>query len=51
VARWLTPDGRNVHGQGLAPDVPVTLTEEDRAAGRDPQLAAALQQLQQTASR
>jgi hypothetical protein len=34
----------------LTPDVPVTLTEDDRAAARDPQLQAALEQLRQAAS-
>lgn len=47
IARWLTPDGRVIHGQGLTPDVAVTLTEDDRAAGRDPQLDAALEILRQ----
>jgi carboxyl-terminal processing protease len=51
IARWLTPEGRNVQGAGLAPDIAVTLTEEDRAAGRDPQLAAALEHLQRSASK
>jgi carboxyl-terminal processing protease len=45
IARWLTPSGRNVHGAGLTPDVAVTLTEDDRLAGRDPQLSAALERL------
>ena len=42
IARWLTPDRRQITGQGIAPDVEVPLTEEDRQAGRDPQLDAAL---------
>ncbi|MBI3360204.1 MAG: S41 family peptidase, partial [Chloroflexi bacterium] len=43
IARWLTPDGRTIHGQGLTPDVAVVRTEADRAAGRDPQLDKALE--------
>ena len=43
IARWLTPDGRAIHGQGLTPDEVVPLTEDDRAAGHDPQLDAALE--------
>ena len=27
VAKWLTPDKRWIHGQGLLPDVPVTVPE------------------------
>ena len=45
TARWLTPRGTWVHGQGIAPDVVVTRTADDRAAGRDPQLERAVQQL------
>lgn len=42
VARWLTPDRRQIHEVGLEPDVVVELTEEDWEAGRDPQLDAAV---------
>jgi carboxyl-terminal processing protease len=42
VARWLTPDGRQIQGQGLTPDLIVPLTPEDYEAGRDPQLDAAV---------
>ncbi len=41
VARWLTPDGRQIGDVGLTPDVEVALTEADTAAGRDPQLERA----------
>ena len=43
IARWLTPEGRTIHGLGLEPDVAVILTEDDRAAGRDPQLDKAIE--------
>ncbi len=43
VARWLTPGRRQISDLGITPDLIVPLTEEDRAAGRDPQLDAAIQ--------
>lgn len=42
VAQWLTPKGRQISGQGLMPDVVVTLTPADASAGRDPQLDRAI---------
>jgi carboxyl-terminal processing protease len=42
IAKWLTPDGRTIHEQGLAPDVEVEMTEEDYAADLDPQLDQAV---------
>jgi carboxyl-terminal processing protease len=45
IARWLTPNGRTIHGQGLAPDVKVEFTEADLAASKDPQLEAAVKLL------
>jgi carboxyl-terminal processing protease len=45
IARWLTPRGTWVHGQGVAPDIQVARTADDRAAGRDPQLDRAIQHL------
>jgi len=42
VARWLTPLGRQIHQIGLQPDFPVEITEEDLAAGLDPQLEQAI---------
>lgn len=41
VADWLTPDRRHITGQGLTPNRVVEMTDEDRAAERDPQLDAA----------
>jgi carboxyl-terminal processing protease len=38
VARWLTPDRHTIDKTGLEPDVKVELTDDDRSAGRDPQL-------------
>jgi len=46
IARWLTPEGGWIQGEGIAPDIEVELTEDDRAAGQDPQLEAAVEILQ-----
>ena len=45
IARWLTPNERQIHGIGLTPDVEVKLTEEDITAKRDPQLDKAVELL------
>jgi len=42
VAHWFTPDRHEITGNGLAPDILVPLTEEDRAQGKDPQLDRAI---------
>lgn len=41
VARWYTPNGKNISEQGIAPDQAVTRSTEEVSAGRDPQLDAA----------
>jgi carboxyl-terminal processing protease len=41
VARWLTPARHEIDKNGLEPDITVNITQEDRDAGRDPQLARA----------
>ncbi|MDO4781191.1 MAG: S41 family peptidase [Candidatus Saccharibacteria bacterium] len=40
-ARWFTPKGVNIDGEGIAPDRVVKMTREDYEAERDPQLDAA----------
>ncbi|MBI1975662.1 MAG: S41 family peptidase [Candidatus Vogelbacteria bacterium] len=45
IARWLTPQGRSISHGGLTPDIVVPTTEEDIAAGRDPQLEEAVRLL------
>jgi carboxyl-terminal processing protease len=45
IARWLTPAGRQIDGDGIEPDILVELTEEDYDADRDPQLDQALKLL------
>ena len=45
VAQWLTPNRRQITGKGLTPDVLVSRTPDDVNAGRDPQLAKAIEEL------
>ncbi|HTP10399.1 MAG TPA: S41 family peptidase [Anaerolineae bacterium] len=42
IAEWLTPNGRQISGQGLVPEVVVELSADDAANGRDPQLDRAI---------
>jgi carboxyl-terminal processing protease len=46
VARWYTPNNRQINEQGLKPDIEVSLSEEDIAARKDPQLDRAIESLQ-----
>ena len=41
IARWYTPDGKNIDKEGITPDVTVKITAADVKAGRDPQKAKA----------
>ncbi|MBN1304752.1 MAG: S41 family peptidase [Anaerolineales bacterium] len=45
IAKWVTPNGRAINGEGLTPDVAVEITEEDFLAGEDPQLDRAIEVL------
>ncbi len=45
IARWLTPLERQINEIGLEPDVKVEITEENMAAGVDPQLEQAIELL------
>ncbi len=45
IARWLTPNGRQISGQGLMPDIVVETPEEP--SERDPQLEKAIEVLLQ----
>lgn len=45
VARWYTPNGKNLSEGGIKPDQTVQMTADDVNAGRDPQLDAALAKL------
>jgi len=46
AAEWFTPNRHQLTGNGLVPDVAVALSDEDIAAGRDPQLDRAVAFLQ-----
>ncbi len=41
IAKWYTPNGKNINKEGITPDKTVALTAEDANAARDPQLDAA----------
>lgn len=41
VARWYTPNGKNINEEGITPNTKVTMTADDVNAGRDPQMKAA----------
>jgi carboxyl-terminal processing protease len=43
IQRWYTPTGHQIEGNGLTPDIDVSITPEDREEGRDPQLDAAVE--------
>lgn len=45
IAHWFTPSGQLIQEGGLAPDIEVTLSDEDLAEGLDPQLDAAINYL------
>jgi carboxyl-terminal processing protease len=43
VAKWLTPNGKNINLEGIAPDMEVDIKQEDIDAFRDPQLDKSLE--------
>ncbi|MEM7344096.1 MAG: S41 family peptidase [Chloroflexota bacterium] len=45
IAEWLTPNERQIHGEGVTPDIVVDMTFDDVEQGLDPQLDAALDYL------
>lgn len=42
TAQWIRPSGKSFEGHGIDPDIAISITPEDKAAGRDPQLDKAL---------
>ena len=42
TARWYTPNGTSINGEGIKPDIEVERTYEDINKDRDPQLDKAL---------
>lgn len=43
IAKWYTPEGHSLSLNGLKPDIEVSITEADIKAGKDPQLAKAVE--------
>ena len=41
VAKWYTPSGKNLNGEGISPDQEIELTADDINSGNDPQMTAA----------
>ena len=39
---WFLPDGTDMEGHGVVPDIPVDITPADEVRGSDPQLDAAI---------
>ncbi|HEY48415.1 MAG TPA: S41 family peptidase [Dehalococcoidia bacterium] len=46
IARWYTPNGRQIEGDGLTPDDEVEITIEDIKQGHDPQLERATEYIE-----
>jgi carboxyl-terminal processing protease len=44
-AKWLTPNRRQIDGNGLQPNLQVPITDADRNSGNDPQLKRAIEYL------
>lgn len=45
IAKWLTPNERTIHGEGLTPDFEIDITDEERQNNLDPQLDKAIEVL------
>lgn len=45
IAKWNRPNGANIDGEGITPDIIVEYTQQDYDARRDPQLERAVQEL------
>ena len=43
IGRWFTPNGRQIEGNGLTPDIVVNTAEQDIQQGKDPQLDRAIE--------
>ena len=48
IAKWLTPNGTQIEGVGIRPDIAVTLSDDDIDARRDVQLQKAIDVLRGT---
>lgn len=49
VAKWLTPNGKQINNEGITPDVDIDLTDDDYENDRDPQLDKAIEILKEKA--
>jgi carboxyl-terminal processing protease len=47
IAEWLTPNRKQINGEGIVPDVYVERTQEDFVEGLDPQLERAIEYIQE----
>lgn len=45
IAKWITPNGKNLNKDGLDPDVPVKMSDDDINSGKDPQMDKALEEV------
>ncbi|MBI2465750.1 MAG: S41 family peptidase [Candidatus Sungbacteria bacterium] len=45
IAKWLTPSGKSINGEGLEPDIKVEITKEDIEGEKDPQLERSVQEV------
>ena len=45
IAHWLTPKKSEINGKGIDPDFPITRSQADEDAGRDPQMDKAIELL------
>ena len=43
IAEWLTPENRQIHGEGITPDIEVEMTFDDFEEGNDPQRDEAIE--------
>jgi carboxyl-terminal processing protease len=46
IARWYTPNGQQIHGKGITPDIQISLTDDDIKNKNDSQLKRAIEYLQ-----
>lgn len=47
IAKWYTPKGKNITKEGITPDKAVIMTAADTNAGKDPQMDAAMESINQ----